>query len=670
MSASAGDRATSSRRRKRPHPPIHDGILNSFSDKDSDFVCPICFDTIEEAHMTKCGHSFCYKCICRSLQESNKCPKCNFVIDKQDQIFPNFLLNDLILKRKQQRVGRNMQINQPLSEFNFSELQEIVCGDSNLKVSDINSLLEILSVRKYQLEADSTATQNEILKDFLKQVKRHKQEQLDQLTQEVKLIDDDLRRVEDIIAVHQSHHVSILDQYHAVPTTPTVKSFPTNLEEDAARIDWVSHSAISVKPEPPYWKVPLDMKNCASDMNNSVQPNELPQDGFNGSQHGAKHLWSSATLAARRKRVHQHFDDLEKCYFAIRQGEIPGGSDVTDGLEFFTESLSKFTRFSGFRPLATLSYASEVHNGSSIVSSIEFDRDNDYFAIAGVTKKIKVFEYGVVIRDVVDVHYPVIEMVCNSKISGTCWSTYHKGLLASSDYEGTVTLWDAFTGAKNRSFQEHEKRCWSVDFNHVDPKLLASGSDDAKVKLWSTGTEHSVSCIEAKANVCCVKFNPESRYHLAFGSADHCVHYYDLRNSNKPLTVFKGHRKAVSYAKFVSAEEIVSASTDSQLKLWNINKPHCLRTFKGHSNEKNFVGLSTNGDYIACGSENNSLYLYYKGLSKQLLTFKFDTVRSVLEREKKDEEANEFVSAVSWRTGSNVVVAANSQGTIKVLELV
>ena len=53
-------------------------------------------------------------------------------------------------------------------------------------------------------------------------------------------------------------------------------------------------------------------------------------------------------------------------------------------------------------------------------------------------------------------------------------------MLASSDYEGTVTLWDAFTGSKTRSFQEHEKRCWSVDFNSVDPKLLASGSDDAK----------------------------------------------------------------------------------------------------------------------------------------------------------------------------------------------
>lgn len=49
------------------------------------------------------------------------------------------------------------------------------------------------------------------------------------------------------------------------------------------------------------------------------------------------------------------------------------------------------------------------------------------------------------------------------------------------------------------------------------------------------------------------------------------------------------------------------------------------------------------------GSENNSLYIYYKGLSKHLLTFKFDTVRSVLERERREEDANEFVSAVCWR---------------------
>lgn len=54
---------------------------------------------------------------------------------------------------------------------------------------------------------------------------------------------------------------------------------------------------------------------------------------------------------------------------------------------------------------------------------------------------------------------------------------------------------------------------------------------------------------------------PPQRMNLtsSFSSPDHCVHYYDLRNTKQPIMVFKGHRKAVSYAKFVSGEEIVSA---------------------------------------------------------------------------------------------------------------
>ena len=92
----------------------------------------------------------------------------------------------------------------------------------------------------------------------------------------------------------------------------------------------------------------------------------------------------------------------------------------------------------------------------------------------------------------------------------------------------------------------HLKPSWLVCF------LLA-------VKLWSTNQERSVACLEAKANVCCVKFNPSKMYSLAFGSADHCVHYYDLRYPKQPLNVFKGHKKAVSYTKFVNSEEIVSA---------------------------------------------------------------------------------------------------------------
>lgn len=53
---------------------------------------------------------------------------------------------------------------------------------------------------------------------------------------------------------------------------------------------------------------------------------------------------------------------------------------------------------------------------------------------------------------------------------------------------------------------------------------------------------------------------------------DHCVHYYDLRNTKQPIMVFKGHRKAVSYAKFVNGEEIVSAYVyTSFVYLWDMN---------------------------------------------------------------------------------------------------
>lgn len=379
--------------------------------------------------------------------------------------------------------------------------------------------------------------------------------------------------------------------------------------------------------------------------------------------------------------MHAHFDDFVQCYFSARAKEllfgidqneksVPDSSGSESGLNVFRENLVKFSKYNCLRPLAVLNYSSDIFNNSTIVSSIEFDKDNEFFAIAGVTKLIKIYDYGSVIRDMVDIHYPCLEMTSTSKISCVSWNFYHKGTLASSDYEGTITVWDVTTGQRTKTFQEHEKRCWSVDFNNVDTRLIASGSDDARVKLWDLNNDHSVASLEAKANVCCVKFNPCSSYNLAFGSADHCVHYYDLRKMKEALSVFKGHRKAVSYVKFLNKEDIVSASTDSQLKMWNINQSHCLRSFVGHINEKNFVGLATDGDYVACGSENNSLYVYYKGVTKQLFNFKFDTVRSVLEKSSKEDDANEFVSAVCWRQQSNVVVAANSQGIIKILELV
>ena len=73
-----------------------------------------------------------------------------------------------------------------------------------------------------------------------------------------------------------------------------------------------------------------------------------------------------------------------------------------------------------------------------------------------------------------------------------------------------------------------------------------------------------------------------------------------------------------------TSEEFVSASTDSHLKMWKLNEGQCIRSFTGHVNEKNFVGLETHNGYIVTGSENNTCYLYTNELSKPILNYKFD----------------------------------------------
>lgn len=144
----------------------------------------------------------------------------------------------------------------------------------------------------------------------------------------------------------------------------------------------------------------------------------------------------------------------------------------------------------------------------------------------------------------------------------------------------------------------------------------------------------------------------------------------DLRHAVPPRCPSKhqGHRKAVSYVRWLSGSrhELVTASTDSSLKLWSLAPPassaaavdalaadaaaggaaaggaaaaaaaassfrsagaELVRTFTGHMNERNFVGMCTDGvgDYIACGSESHEVFVYYRSLPQPALSYRFPT---------------------------------------------
>ncbi|KAF5814838.1 putative transcription factor WD40-like family [Helianthus annuus] len=138
--------------------------------------------------------------------------------------------------------------------------------------------------------------------------------------------------------------------------------------------------------------------------------------------------------------------------------------------------------------------------------------------------------------------------------------------------------------------------------------------------------------------------------------------------------MFVGHEKTVSYVKFIDSTTLVSSSTDNTLKLWDLSEcsSHVVdcpvQSFTGHTNVKNFVGLSVSDGYIATGSETNEVFVYHKAFPMPALSYKFNSTDPLSGDEVDDAE--QFVSSVCWRNQSSTLVAANSMGDIKLLEMV
>jgi E3 ubiquitin-protein ligase RFWD2 len=105
----------------------------------------------------------------------------------------------------------------------------------------------------------------------------------------------------------------------------------------------------------------------------------------------------------------------------------------------FLEGLCKYLSFSKLKVKADLKQGDLLHS-SNLVCSLSFDRDGEFFATAGVNKKIKIFECDTIINEDRDIHYPVVEMACRSKLSSLCWNTYIKSQIASSNFEGVVQV--------------------------------------------------------------------------------------------------------------------------------------------------------------------------------------------------------------------------------------
>ncbi|KAK8599145.1 hypothetical protein V6N13_077079 [Hibiscus sabdariffa] len=504
--------------------------------------------------------------------------------------------------------------------------------------SEVLSGFQEVFAEELSSSIDQDDTESELLLHFLSLSKEQKQKRASKLMEDIACLEADLEEVEK--RRHFSRKPSIYSSVNARGCRNLSKDSP--ISEMHSRLYPSSDSEMSL------------MRNI---------------DQLEAAYFSMRSRVHSHETGAMRQPDKDLLKNRDNWHLAQNNEEIP---DLTDSLGTFFDGLCKYARYRKFE-VRGMMRSGEFNNSASVICSLSFDRDEDFFAAAGVSKKIKIFEFNSLFNDSVDVHYPVIEMSNKSKLSCVCWNNYIKNYLASTDHDGLVKLWDASTGQAISHYIEHEKRAWSVDFSRVYPTKLASGSDDCSVKLWSINEKNCLGTIKNIANVCCVQFSAHSTHLLAFGSADYKTYCYDLRNARAPWCVLGGHDKAVSFVKFVDSETVVTASTDNTLKLWDLNRTSsgglssnaCSLTFHGHTNEKNFVGLSVADGYIACGSETNEVYAYYRSMAMPITSHKFGSIDPISGKET-DDDNGMFVSSVCWRGKSNMAVAANSSGCIKI----
>ncbi|KAM0161426.1 hypothetical protein ACHAPG_002355 [Botrytis cinerea] len=232
--------------------------------------------------------------------------------------------------------------------------------------------------------------------------------------------------------------------------------------------------------------------------------------------------------------------------------------------------------------------------------------------------------------------------------------------LVSGSRDKTIRIWNLDTRRLALPpLAEHEGSVLCLQFD-PDPEedIIVSGSSDATVIIWrfSTGkviqrltSAHRESVLNVKFDknvlVTCSKdksikvFNRRSITEQSLMNDTASIQIQNLGFENNPvgsriippytnISKLKGHGAAVNAVQ-VLGDEVVSASGDRTVKIWNWRKNTCTRTLIGHS--KGIACVQYDGRRIVSGSSDNEVKVFDResGLEVASLRGHTNLVRTV-----------------------------------------
>ncbi|KAL6776984.1 PCOP1 [Auxenochlorella protothecoides x Auxenochlorella symbiontica] len=587
----------------------------------ADFSCPVCREVMRSPCVTPCGHTFCHACILRHVQRDSTCPCCRSYLTEA-RVWPNHLLagvcKALEVRGVRARLSPIARLKRLLEEVGPALLPE-----------ELDAALHLLWTQRQRDPAPH------LLLHFLQKTRQSKEAELDRVQDRLDCLETDIRAVARRVDPAR------------LPGTELEDTGSSREEgEDSSN---ASGSGVSPRDPAPGPDPTRDLAGA---------PLFVP--------------------GGKRARLSQHLDGLLAAYEARRGAgagpPVPGGDG--GGLGALAGALDLVHRAAALETVAVIPRPPGARP-NSIVSGLEYNSRGNLFACAGVSRRISVYEHAAVLAPGSPAQQlPAAELMARSKISSLSWDPGSEHRVAASDYDGAMSLWDVEGLALVHEFEAHVRRVWAVHYCAAAQGLLATGSDDGLVKLWSTSLATMVGQIDVGVNVCCVRWRPGSSHHVALGCSDHHAYLYDTRHVARPLETLSGHSKPVSYVRWLDSGSLITASTDSTLRRWGMlgaDPGPGPSSYTGHTNEKNFVGLCVEDGLIASGSETNEVYVYGTRLPRPLACQAIQTpmpAPAPAPGGMRPAPPQPFVSAVAWRPGAEHLLAANSAGAIQLMRVV
>jgi WD40 repeat protein len=198
------------------------------------------------------------------------------------------------------------------------------------------------------------------------------------------------------------------------------------------------------------------------------------------------------------------------------------------------------------------------------------------------------------------------------------------GRVLSGNFDNTIKLWDAATGALIRTFEGHSSPVTSVAFSPDGSRVLSatSGSvllptgdligNDNTIKLWDAATGSLIRTFEGHSvPVTSVAFSPDGSRVLS-GSQDRTIKLWDAA-TGALIRTFEGHSARVASVAFsADGGRVLSGSWDGTVRIWNTATGERLVSLIG-GRDGEWLAI-TPEDFFAASPGGGKLLIIVRGL--------------------------------------------------------